>query len=132
MIKALISFIQQHDVSDVIPLLFLWGVAVVGVIIALIWSVGVSTVIEKGPEDVTVSWSLAGLIRRRVASFPLKDLTNMVARERFYGIKGRKTRRYEILYGPEREKSEFLGRLTRRHIELLTSGVFLGMLKVDS
>jgi hypothetical protein len=129
MVKLLISLIREHDIVDILAIVVLWGVGFLAVLAMLIWSVAVSTVVRKGSEDLTISWALGRLVCREARSVFLKDLTEVVARERAYGFKGRKTRRYEILFGPpDREKSELLGHLTREHVEKLASGVLRGIL----
>jgi hypothetical protein len=131
MVKLLISLIREHDVFDILALVVFLGIGFLAVLSTLIWSVGVSTVVRKGSEDLTISWSLGRLVCREVRSVFLKDLTDVVACERVYGFKGRKTRRYEVLFGPARERSELLGRITREHVEMLAHGVLRGILRIE-
>lgn len=132
MLKSLISSIRQHDIFEVWYVVTLLGMGLLGALAALIWSVAVYTVVRKGSEEITICWALGRLIRRRKYSVLLKDVTDLVARERFYSAgRGNKIRRYEILFGPERVRIELLGRLTRRHVDLLAIGVFRGMLRIE-
>ena len=129
MVKFLVSFTREHDVFSFVYIVVLWGIGFLAILSILIWSVAVSTVVRKQSEDLTISFALGRLVCREVRAVFLKDLTDVVARERVYGFKGRKTRRYAILFGPAREKSELLGRLTRHHVEMLASGVLRGILR---
>jgi hypothetical protein len=90
MVKLLISLIREHDVFDILALVVFWGIGFLAVLSTLIWPVAVSTMVRKGSEDLTISWSLGRLVCREVRSVFLKDLTDVVARERVYGFKGRK------------------------------------------
>jgi hypothetical protein len=131
MVKQLIALFHEQPISEALPIVIFWGVGIIATCFALVWSVAVFTVVRKGSEDLTIGLTLGGVVYRRVTSVFLKDLTDVVARERFYGMQGRKMRGYEILFGPEMEKSKLLGRLTRQHVEALASGALRGMLRVE-
>jgi hypothetical protein len=107
------------------------GVGFFAVPSILVWSLGVATVVRIDSEDLTISWKLGGWLCGRLRSVPLKDVSDMVARERTYGVKGRKIRRFEILFGPVRGRTVLLGRLTRDHVIRLRNGVLQGMLTYE-
>jgi hypothetical protein len=131
MAKKLIALVHGQDISEVVPILVFWIVGVIATCFGLVWSLAVFTVVRKESEDLTIGWTLGGVGYRRVTSVFLKDLTNMVARERFYAVKGRRTRGYQILFGPEKERSELLGRLTRQQVDALARGALRGMLTIE-
>jgi hypothetical protein len=131
MVKLLVPLLREHDIVDILAILVFWGIGFLAILSVLIWSLAVFTVLHKGAEDLTISWALGRLISREVKSVPLKDLTGVLARERIYGFKGRKVRRYEIFFGPDREKTELIGRLTRAHVERLARGVLRGLLRIE-
>jgi hypothetical protein len=131
MVNFLLSYMRQHSISDVVYIVVLWGIGFLAILSVLIWSVAVSTVVRKQSEDLTISFALGRLVRWEVRSVFLKDLKDVVARERVYSFKGRRKNRYEILFGPAKEKSELLGLLTREHVERLASGVLRGILRIE-
>ena len=131
MVKFLVSLTQEHDISDFAYIVVFWGIAFLLLFSILIWSVAVSTVVRKQPGSLTISLALGRRVRWQVRYFFLNDLKDVVARERIYGFKGRKTCRYEILFGPAKEKRELLGLLTRAHVEKLASGVLRGILTIE-
>jgi hypothetical protein len=111
MMKQLVALAHAPDILEVLPIVMFWGVGLIATSFALVWSVAVFTVVRRGPEELTIGFTLGGVFYRRVTSVLLKDLTDMVARERLYGNKGGKMRGCEILFGPEKEKSKLLARL---------------------
>jgi hypothetical protein len=131
MVKFLISYMREHNISDVAYIVVFWGIGFLAILSVLIWSVAVSTVVRKQSEDLTISFALGRLVRWEVQSVFLKDLKDVVARERAYSFKGRRKHRYEILFGPAKAKSELLGLLTRKHVERLASGVLRGILRIE-
>ena len=110
MVKLLLSLLREHDISDILYIIFFWGIGFLAILSALIWSAAATTVVRKESKDLTISLALGRLGRWKTRAVFLKDLTGVVARERVYGFKGRKLRRYEILFGAGKEKSELLGR----------------------
>jgi hypothetical protein len=85
MVKVFISLVREHDIFDILAIVVLWGVGFLAVLSIPIWSVAVSTVVSKASENLTISWALGRLVSREVRSVFLKDLTDVVARERAYG-----------------------------------------------
>jgi hypothetical protein len=85
MVKVFISLVREQDIFDILAIVVLWGVGFLAVLSILIWSVAVSTVVSKASENLTISWALGRLVSREVRSVFLKDLTDVVARERVYG-----------------------------------------------
>ena len=132
MVKFLVPFVREHGVFDMWAIVFFWGRGFLVILSVMVWSVGVSTVIRKNSEDLTISSMLGHIVCREVRSIPLKYLIDVVARERSYGFKGRKTRRFQIQYGPARQRSELLGRLTRDHVVRLQNGVLRGTLRIEN
>ena len=132
MVKFLISFVREHGIFDMWAVTFFWGLGFLAVFSVMIWSVGVSTVVRKNSEDLTISSMLGHIVCGEVQTIPLKFLTDVVARERSYGFKGRTTRRFQIQYGPARQRSELLGRLTRDHVVRLQNGVLRGTLRIEN
>ena len=131
MVRFFIHFVQQHGISEMPYIVLCFGVVFSAVVSVLVWSLGVATVVRKGTEDLTISWKLGGLLCRRLRSVPLKDLSDLVARERTYSSRGGKVRRFEILFGPVRDRTLLLGRLTRNHVIRLRNGVLQGMLTFE-
>lgn len=131
MVRFVISFVHEHGFFEMPYIMLCLGVSFFSVPSILVWSLGVATVVRKDSEDLTISWKLGGLLCGRLRSVPLKDVSDMVARERTYGVKGRKIRRFEILFGPVRGRTVLLGRLTRDHVIRLRNGVLQGMLTYE-
>jgi hypothetical protein len=132
MVKILISLFGETNlpISDALSTVALWLIAFVAIASVLIWSTLVCTVVRKGPERLTIYSKLGRLARWGSSSVLLSDLKDVVAQERLYSVKGRKTRQYVILFGPAGGKSELLGRLTRAQIESLANGVLRGILRI--
>lgn len=133
MVKLLISFVREQNISVYVALITvaLWLTGFIAILCVLIWSTIVCTVVCRGPERLSVYFAIGRLVRRAVRSILLDDLKDVVAQERLYGVKGRKARRYEIVFGPARERSELLARPTRAHIEALLNGALRGILRIE-
>jgi hypothetical protein len=131
MVKILVSFFRGQTISASVVLVtvVLWTIGFVAIASVLIWSTMVCTVVSKGPKKLTIYFKL-GLLRE-VRSVRFSELTNVVAQQRFYGVKGRKIRRYAILFGPPRERSELLNRLTPAHVQALANGVLRDALRIE-
>lgn len=133
MVKILISVFreQRFSIPVAVCIVVFWLIVFVTICSILVWSTMVCTVVRKEAESFTIYSKLGRLARWGGRSVMLSDLKDVVAQERSYGVKGRMTRQYVILFGPARERTELLGRLTRRHIEILANGVLRGILRIE-
>jgi hypothetical protein len=130
MVRFLISMIWEHPIVD-ISLLVLWGIVFLAIASIFAWSVAGTTVVRTQSGRLTMTLALCGRDIWEVRSVSLKDVKNVVIRERVYGYKGKRIHRYEVVFGQTGEQRELLGFLTRNNALVLANGVLREFLTTE-
>ena len=106
-----------------VALIVLWGGVFLAIASLFVWSAVGTTIVRKQSGRLTMSLALCGLVIWEVRSASLKDVNNVLIRERVYGYKGKRIHRYEVVFGPTGQQRELLGFLTRNNAKVLANGV---------